>query len=382
MPAPAAPEDSSCVAALDSMVAIFRRDYPGYRDKVSRHEEALTALTDSVRAVARTSEHHSVCIPALQRWARFFRDPHITGPWQSSPPPPRTDSGAGAANPVPRADDPDRPSIRFLDDSTAVARLPTLEPEYRPAIDSVVGANRPELETTAYLIVDVRGNGGGYTGSYASLTPLLYANPLHLYGEDVWASPANTAHVRDMLTNPYLRPTDRALTKDVVSRMAAHVGEFVERTPDMIIRRDTVYRMPRSVAVLVDSGCASSCEDFVLETRQSAKVTVLGVGHTAGVHDYGDVRGAWLPGWRRVALPTTRARGPRIDYIGLSPSVRIPKTETDPVAFARRYLHSSRRVRGSLPGNTARPAAAAETTGDGHWSRPPQMRPTMASAVN
>src|SRR5689334_14774683 len=68
--------DSSCVAALDSLRLLFRRDYPGYSEKVSGHEAALAALTDSARAIARTSDDHTVCIPALRRWARFFRDPH------------------------------------------------------------------------------------------------------------------------------------------------------------------------------------------------------------------------------------------------------------------------------------------------------------------
>jgi hypothetical protein len=231
-------------------------------------------------------------------------------------------------------------------------RLPNFSAEYRPVIDSMVGTNHVRLEATAHLIVDVRGNGGGYTGSYASLTPLLYTSPIHFDGADVWVSPANIAHYRTILANTLLSTNDRALIQKLVSRMETHVGQFVEYTPDTTIRRDTVYRLPRQVAVLVDSGCASSCEDFVLEARQSAKVTVLGVEHTAGVHDYGEVRGVWLPGWRRMAMPTARARGPRIDNIGLTPAVQIPTTEPDAVPFARRYLHSSGRTQGELVGDT------------------------------
>ncbi|HEV2669794.1 MAG TPA: S41 family peptidase [Gemmatimonadales bacterium] len=335
--------DSSCVAALDSLRVVFQRDYPGYRDKVTGHQAALAALTDSVRAVARTSDKHEVCIPALKRWARFFRDGHVAGPWQAGPPaPPPAPSASAAAPTGPPADDPARPSLRALDDSTVLVRLPTFEGEYKPAIDSFFGANSARLRTTPYLIVDVRGNGGGYTGSYDSLTPLLYTNPVHSEGADVWASARNIAYYRSLADTNFLSPKDQEQMRVVLARMESHVDQFVEKASDSVMRRDTVYPLPRAVAVLVDSVCASSCEDFLLEARQSAKVTVLGVTNTAGVHDYGEIHGVWLPGWRRVSLPTTRTRGPRIDNVGLAPGVRIPRTEPDAVEFARRYLRRPR----------------------------------------
>src|SRR5256885_410568 len=104
--------DSLCVAALDSLQAIFRNDYPGYRAKVEGHEKQLAALGDSVRAVARTSDEYQVCIPTLRRWARFFRDPHVTGPWQSGPPTPPQAASSGEGQPSGKpVDDPDRPLI-------------------------------------------------------------------------------------------------------------------------------------------------------------------------------------------------------------------------------------------------------------------------------
>src|SRR6266511_2239269 len=304
-PTPSAPpapvlasiSDSSCSAALDSLMAIFRHDYPGYRDKVTGHEAALAALTDSVRAVARTASQYQVCIPALRRWAEFFQDPHVTGPWQSSPPPARRN----ASPPPPPLDlgapDPNRPSWRFLDDSTALLRIPTFSEEYGPVIDSLVGA-------------------------------------------DVWASPANIAHYRGMLSDTLISTGVRHSIQEAVWRMEARVNQWVELRRDTIVGLDTVLPMPRTVAVVMDSVCASTCEDFLLEVRQSAKVTVMGVGHTAGVHDYGEVRGVWLPGWRRVALPTNRARGPRIDHVGIAPTVWIPRNEQDPVEFARRHIYT------------------------------------------
>jgi hypothetical protein len=332
--------DSSCVAALDSLQSIFRHDYPGYREKVAGHEKQLAALGDSARAVARTSDAAEVCIPALRRWARFFKDPHVTGPWQSARPTAAQAASSGTGEPTGQAiDDPDRPSIEVLDGRTSALRLPSFDSTYTAVIDSLIHANGGRLRSTPYLIIDVRGNRGGYTGSYASVTPLLYTGPIYSYGSDVWASPANIAHYREMTKSSFLSAADRGLIESFLSRAAGHTNQFVQLGPDTIIRMGTVFAMPRHVAVLVDSGCASSCEDFLLEARQSTKVTIMGT-HSAGVGDYGEVRGVWLPGWRRVAMPTKRSHGPRIDNVGIPPAVVISRSETDPITFARRYLAS------------------------------------------
>jgi hypothetical protein len=323
---------------------IFRRDYPGYRDKVLGHEAALGALTDSVRTIARTSDHYTVCIPALRRWAQFFRDPHVVGPWQAAPPqPPGSQPAAPANSTSSAAEDPNRPSLRFVGDSTAVLHLPDFQWQYKPAIDSIIAASRGKLLSTPYLIVDVRGNGGGCTCSYASLTPLLYTNPIQLDGDDVWTSAANVALYRSWLTADDVPEVLKAHIRSVLPEMEARPNQFVVWARDTVARLDTVYPLPRGVAVLVDRKCASSCEDFVLEARQSQKVTVLGAENTAGMDDYGNVHGMWLPGWRRVQVPTTRShRLPDhpIDLLGIVPQVRIPASE-DAVDFARGYLRSS-----------------------------------------
>jgi hypothetical protein len=330
--------DSSCVAALDSLQSIFRHDYPGYREKVAGHDKQLAALGDSVRAVARRSDSAEACIPALRRWARFFKDPHVTGPWQSARPTAAQAASSGTGQATGQAmDDPHRPSIEFLDGRTAALRLPSFDSTYKPVVDSLIAAHGSQLRSIPYLIIDVRGNGGGYTGSYASITPLVYSGPIHEYGTDVWTSPANVAYYHQLVRNSFLSAADRTVITSFLAQAEQHVNQFVELSPDTIIERDTVFSMPRRVAVLVDSACASSCEEFLLEVRQSSKVTLMGT-HSRGMNDYGELRGVWLPGWRRVSLPTNRKRGPRIDNVGIVPAVPIPSSERDTVAFARRYL--------------------------------------------
>jgi len=157
----------------------------------------------------------------------------------------------------------------------------------------------------------------------------VYSGPIHEYGSDVWTSPANVAYYRQLVKSSFLSAVDRREITSFLARAEQHINQFVALSPDTIIQRDTVFPMPRRVAVLMDSGCASSCEEFLLEVRQSSKVTLMGT-HSRGMNDYG--------GWRRVSLPTNRKRGPRIYNVGIAPAAPIPSSERDTIAFARRYL--------------------------------------------
>src|SRR5258705_8305134 len=294
---------ASCVAALDSMVAVLRHDYAGFRDGVGGHEAAFAALIDSVRVVAKTSDDYTVCISqGLKRVTHFFRDGHLMV-WQASAPTQPVAGPSPGRTSIP-ADDPDRPSLRFLDDSTAVLRLPDFTETYKPLIDGLIATNLFALTAKPFLIVDLSGNWGGYTRAYRRVSDLLYTHPIHFDGQDVWASEANVAFYRSFLTVSEISEDDKALFRVLIPRMESHLGQFVELSPATVERRDTIYAMPRRVAVLVDHHCASTCEDFVFEARQSRKVTVLGSENTAGADDYGNVRSVWLPGGGRMRVPT------------------------------------------------------------------------------
>jgi len=116
------PGDTSCAAALDSLVNVLRHDYPGYRDRVVGHEARFAALVDSARRDASTpaaDSSSSVCIPALWRVTRFFHDAHLSL-WQGSPEPNAAPTNGRSSSetasptvesPLP-ADDPDRPTLR------------------------------------------------------------------------------------------------------------------------------------------------------------------------------------------------------------------------------------------------------------------------------
>lgn len=325
--------DPGCARDLDSLTTTVRRDYAGYPDRVPRREPALAALTDSVRAAAVAATTPRECTAALRRWIAFFGDRHLSVSEREPAPAP----GAPAA---PR--EPADPTVAMLDDSTVVLRLPDFNQRLKPAIDSVVAANRARILATPYLIVDVRGNGGGWTESYASVLPLVATGPIVVRGTSVRASEGNIAYMREMAAAPGMAPAIRDRVRALIPEMEARRGGFVPVDEDREIRFDTVHALPRAVAVLVDRRCASSCEQFALDARQSRRVVVVGAERTRGMLDYGNVRTVRLPsGERRLHLPTSRSRrlpAEPLDATGVVPTLRVPADEADAVAFARREL--------------------------------------------
>jgi hypothetical protein len=330
---------ASCLVTFDSTIAAVRSNYAGYRIKVAEHEAELAALTDSIRtATQRASDWATECFPAIRRWVGYFRDPHMIGPWQAAPHPAGGDTSAAVPPALP--DTADLPTIQLLDDSTTYVRLPALDIAVKPWIDSTFGQERAALLARPYMIVDVRGDGGGCTCSYDSLAPLLYSKPVHNSGMDVWSSPANIAYWQSLVDRKLFSHSQDAAIRRAIREMKSHPHQLITLTPASVDQRDTIYPLPRRVAILIDRGCASSCESLVIEGRQSDKVVILGKEHTAGVFDYGNIRKVRLPGWREMMIPTTHERNSHIDLVGLAPDVQIPDDVRDEVAFARRYLRS------------------------------------------
>jgi len=344
--------DASCVAALDSLVRVLQRDHPGYRDRVVGHEGTFAMLVDSVRSVAATpaaDSSYQVCIPALQRVTSFFRDAHLAL-WQG-PKPVAAPEGALAPPTAVPPDDPDRPALRRSDTRTLILRLPDLDMRYEPVVDSLVATRWTELTATPTLVIDLRGNGGGCTCTYDALLPLVATGPIAGDEEDVWASAANVAYFRAMASDAGTPDTLKAELRRLLPRLEAAPNAFVAQDTDpaaAIYTPPAVLPRPSAVAVLVDAHCASSCEEFVMAARQSSKMTVFSATNTAGTDDYGNIRPVMLPGWRRLRVATSRSARLRagtqaaIDFVGLSPDVRLPPDSAAGDAAVTFALHHLR----------------------------------------
>jgi C-terminal processing protease CtpA/Prc len=124
--------------------------------------------------------------------------------------------------------------------------------------------------------------------------------------------------------------------------MEANTGKFITSNPDDTTVLAYVEPNPRKVVVLMDHGCASSAEQFLLMARQSSKVTLMGQA-SAGVLDYANVRTSATPPCKDIALyyATSRSRridkGWGIDNIGIQPKVQLTK-DSDWIQEALKFL--------------------------------------------
>lgn len=226
------------------------------------------------------------------------------------------------------------------------------------AVDSLWAAEGVRIRAADRLVIDVRGNGGGSDYNYRQLRPLLYTGPVYLVNAWSLATDDNLRAWRAFLGDPGLSDAQRRdvaahvarLARERAAARAAGRGDWVA-SPDDTVRGLPVLTRPRRVAVLADGGCGSSCEEFLLEARQSRKVTLYGAP-SAGVLDYANVLTAEagtgstaapaVPGSRLVLhYPTTRSKrlpGEPIDNVGVPPAVRVPDGEAFAPTWVLRHL--------------------------------------------
>jgi hypothetical protein len=227
-----------CAADFERAEAKVRGDYAGFQDKVAGREAELSAFTERVRAEANAAADSAACTAALRRWVGFFRDRHLavseTRPQTPAPATP------DAKPPGAQAIDEDLPTLRFYEDGTAVLRLPSFGDRYKTPIDKLIAENRARLTATPYLVIDVRGNGGGWTAAYDSVIPLLYTDPIFVDGMDAWASPGNIASAREIIASDKVPQAIRTQARGLLARMEASPGQFVTMVDDSEVRLDTV----------------------------------------------------------------------------------------------------------------------------------------------
>jgi hypothetical protein len=227
-------------------------------------------------------------------------------------------------------------AARELATGTVLVQIPSFgDPR---GVDSLFAAERRRIRAADRLIVDLRGNGGGSDYNFRHLVPLIYTNPIRVVGMLALATDDNLRAHEALLSDPEIPAAQRARIRSRIARMATARGGWYE-FPDDVVRHRRVLRRPSRVDILVDRGCASSCEQFVLAARQSRKVTLYG-DRTAGILDFGNVRAARMPGGTlSLHYPTTRSRRlphDPVDPHGIQPDVRIPADELDAVGWVLR----------------------------------------------
>ena len=226
---------------------------------------------------------------------------------------------------------------------TFYLRLPSFHDSHTETVRALLARHRTELAGTPFLIIDVRGNGGGSDFVYDPVLPYLYTRPIWRVGVEIRVSQDNTRLRAEAAERLAPNAPEAALVlRSESARMQTATTPFVRREPPVsIVRLAGTLPYPVRVAILIDRA-GSSAENFIMDARQSSKVILMGQENSAGVIDFGEMMGLAAPSGRFTLLWATtrslRLPGDPVDPDGIAPDIRIPADSQDPVDYAARWL--------------------------------------------
>jgi hypothetical protein len=328
----AATAAQSCAADLEDAARFITANDAGASALLEDHGALIGKAFDKALADAAQVADPAACDAVLRTYLRAWRPGHLAVAAASKDAAP----GGSTARPDSHASgDPRAPQFKVLGKDTVLLVFPTFGDRYGPAIANLLSDHRAELESHKNWIVDVRANGGGSDSTFDPVLGWLLDGDVPVHRAEYFVTPANikaTEEICAVTSNP--KSCSEQLDPIARSMRAAAPGSFV-LGGDKRIFYDRPSKLeakrPARVAVLIDHGCGSSCEQFVLQARPGFRVKLVG-RPTFGAIDYSNLRPHPLPSGRVLYYATTRtARLPdmRIDGIGIAPDILLPKPDGD-----------------------------------------------------
>lgn len=223
-----------------------------------------------------------------------------------------------------------KPYLDVIDQKTLLLRIPSFEFSEKIWIDSVVATHYADLMTYPNLIIDLTHNGGGSDASFECLLPLIYTGTISTVQTAYYSTPFNIQEFKDYLQMPDLSEADRKMLTDAIAKLDAHPYSFVALTDSITdYVQDSIFPNPKQVAILIDEGCASTTEQFLLAAKQSRKVKLYG-RHTMGVLDISNMKTVESP-CHEYAFSYSWTRSLRlpdypVDDIGIQPDFFLGHT--------------------------------------------------------
>ncbi|NIG53375.1 S41 family peptidase [Chitinophaga sp. Cy-1792] len=235
-------------------------------------------------------------------------------------------------------------SGKQLSPKTFYLRVASFNTDQARVIDSVVAANKAAIESSPYLIVDIRGNGGGSDFSYSSISPYLYTDSVKIVGADFYSTKDNITAWKKVAAQPDMPDETKEVIAAFVDSMVMHPGKMIHVIPDGYKKLTVTHPVPKKVVVLIDGENASTAEQFILEAMQSKKTTLMGT-HSAGILDYANMLDIDFKTLSyTLGYPSSRSRrvdqGLAIDNVGIKPQIQL-KEDQDWIAAAQLYLEGN-----------------------------------------
>lgn len=225
------------------------------------------------------------------------------------------------------------PYMEQLNQTTLYLRIPSFNPGFKNMIDSILNANKLNLLSTENLIIDIRDNGGGSDNAYSEIIPYLYTNPVRTVGVEYLSTKLNNQRMLDIINNPEYgaSDSDKEWARESYQKLESKLGQFVNLNENMVsvYEQDTIHAFPKNVGIIINGGCGSTSEQFLLEARQSKKVKLFGVT-TFGSLDISNMYFVESP-CKEFQLGYALSRSMRIpdltiDEIGIQPDYYIDRS--------------------------------------------------------
>lgn len=211
------------------------------------------------------------------------------------------------------------PFYKKIAKNTSYIRIPSFSDDYKKSIDSIIRVNSKNLNSTSKLIIDLRNNGGGSDMCYSELIPLIYTNPIRVVSVQMYSTPLNNERCVTLMNNDNFSKEDKEEFKKMYEILNQNIGKFVNLDGDEKVGIDADYKENKKikeVSILINGGCGSTTEQFLLAAKQSKKVKLY------GTTTYGSLD---ISNMNFVESPT---KDFRLGYC-LSKSFRIPDMAID-----------------------------------------------------
>ncbi len=282
-------DSCNCAENFEFIRNKIESSYAGFQDKVnSETKKEYNDLLAYTKLAIKSPNSTLWCYNNISYYLKFFNDGHIQFTMVSQLHQPN--DASLSKNDKSKIDKNKMFSLKSKDDSTLVLTLPSFKSDYKSFVDELITKNRKKILNTPYLIIDVRGNGGGNDPTFSRILPLLYTNPYFIYGTDIIASADNIIIYESTLKIlKILKDTaGYKFYEKTLVQMKKNPGKFALRTEDRVVHRDSILTNPRKIGILINGRCGSSTEEFLLNARESKKVVLFGQP-TSGTLDYSNV---------------------------------------------------------------------------------------------
>lgn len=235
--------------------------------------------------------------------------------------------------------------FKMIDSEVSYVKIPTFF-NNDSKIEKLITAHDKEIRSSKYLVVDLRGNGGGNTG-WSFLLPYVMTNPIKQDSPLLRVSPDNVklkqGELEYFVKNPIPEEAKKyypdqyvALLKKVYEELPTVKDTFYP-VPGLTIPVDAVLSSPSKVALITDDLCGSSTEYFFKLMEQSKKTVRYGI-NTVGMMDYeGPAAATPLPHKQFILMiPVSKSswtdKQP-IDENGFTPDVKLTVPEKEWVDY-------------------------------------------------